>query len=272
MLRIDGAFLYKTGSEIHPLTEMKANDRFSQWHVPLLVARFSLDTLLNNSIFRLRTSRAVGTKLLRLLERFTTKPDPPKEFPETLSTYDVYEISDALTAFETVLNAELGLMDMYLVIKKRGYDTADLIENGLVLFPDDLPRKVPDVVADIQSATRCIAFELPTAAGFHLHRANESVLHKYYDVVTGGAARPKNPNMGEYLKELEQLDVGDAKVRSALKDLKNLHRNPLIHPEDSLESTDEAVALLGSIHAAIVHMLAAIPLPESVPAAIHPGA
>src|SRR5207237_4692263 len=99
--------------------------------------------------------------------------------------------------FEHVLGAEFGLMNMYLIQKIRGFTTTDLIVNGAVLFPEDLLFKVPEAELDITSATRCIAFELPTAAGFHLHRANESVLHRYYDAASSGAPRLGGRNIGD---------------------------------------------------------------------------
>ena len=67
--------------------------------------------------------------------------------------------------------------------------------------------------------------------------------------------------MGEYLNKLESKKAGDAKVIAALRDLKNLHRNPLAHPEQSLDTIDDAVALLGGIQALVVPMLKAIPVP-----------
>ena len=122
----------------------------------------------------------------------------------------------------------------------------------------------------VSAATRCVAFNLPTAAGFHLHRLNESVLHRYYDAVTEGAPRPSSRNMGEYLAEMKKRGKGDDKTLSALKDLKDLHRNPLVHPEDSLENIDEALALLGSVHAAVVSMLKAIAMPAELALAANP--
>lgn len=46
---------------------------------------------------------------------------------------------------------------------------------------------------------------------------------------------------------------------SALRDLKDLHRNPLIHPDEVIESSEEAMALLGSILAVVTTMLKDIP-------------
>ena len=68
-----------------------------------------------------------------------------------------------------------------------------------------------------------------------------------------------NRNIGDYLSKLKELKKGDAKVLAALKDLKDLHRNPLVHPEHSLENADEAIALLGGVQAVIIPMLKEIP-------------
>jgi hypothetical protein len=223
--------------------------------LPLYIAQNSLEAFLVNSVYQLRTCRQAGQQLLQAIKSLTADT----ERQEPLSFMEAYRVTSALSEFENVLNAEFGMMNLYFVGKKRGYDTTDLIENGMSLFPPDLFSKVPESALDINQATRCIAFELPTAAAFHVHRANESVLHRWYDAVSGGAARPAGRNIGDYLAELKSKNFGCQKVRSALKDLKDLHRNPLIHPEDSLESIDEAIGLTGSIQAVIVAMLRDIP-------------
>jgi hypothetical protein len=68
--------------------------------------------------------------------------------------------------------------------------------------------------------------------------------------------------MGDYLAVLERKNAAEKKVRSALRDLKDLHRNPLVHPEHSLDSIDQALAILGSVHAVMVYLLEAIPDPR----------
>ena len=152
---------------------------------------------------------------------------------------------------------------MYLVTPKGAFDLPSLIENGQACFPEELQVKVPESISDIQQGTRCIAFELPTAAAFHLHRANEAVLLRYYDQVSGGQKRPKNRNMGAILKKLEDSNWGAPLVLSSLKALKDFHRNPVIHADQSIEKTDDAIALMNNIHTAIVQMLKEIPVPTS---------
>ena len=251
MIRIDGFFLYTVGFHIHTLSAMQTGDSFADWFPRLHIARERLEGILALPI---KTARGATTRLLERLVAMTS--DPQRQ--EALGVLEVSQITSALTEFEYVLGNEMAIMDFYLVTKKGGYDTTSLIMEGVAFFPAELATKVPEAVPDVNEGTKCIAFELPTAAGFHLHRANESVLHRYYDAVTAGAPRPAGRNIGDYLRELEKRKAGDPVVRSALKDLKDLHRNPLIHPEHSLDSVVDAVALMGSIVAVIVPMLKAI--------------
>jgi hypothetical protein len=71
--------------------------------------------------------------------------------------------------------------------------------------------------------------------------------------------------MGDYLNAMDQKGVGDAKVRAALKDLKDLHRNPLIHPEHSIDTADDAIALMNGVHNVVVYMLKQIPTISPTP-------
>jgi len=90
---------------------------------------------------------------------------------------------------------------------------------------------VPEAIPDVKEGARCLAYGLPTAAGFHVFRAVESVLRKYHAHVTEGKAPQNMRNMGVYIKSLETSGKGDPKVIAALKQMKDLHRNPVSHPE-----------------------------------------
>jgi hypothetical protein len=91
-----------------------------------------------------------------------------------------------------------------------------------------------------------------------LHRANETVLGRYWDAVTDGMARPKNQTLGAYIDALERGKLGSDTVISSLRDIKNLHRNPIIHADQSLDTSEEAIDLQGAIRAAIGAMTNAV--------------
>ncbi len=261
MQRIDGAYLYELGAQIRPLEHVTQSNRsYGNVYMFIYNAQQALRTCLYQSIFKhsLRAVQAPGAQLLSMLEAMIDKA----QHQSWNGQYEAYEVSNLEVAFrrlESVLMAELQTSALYLAIPKGGFDIAALIESGEQCFPSDLQAKVPRALHEVREAAKCIAFELPTAAGFHLHRANEAVLRVYYDAVTNGAARPKTRNMGDYLKKMDAMEVGDPCVKENLKALKNLHRNPLFHPDHIIQSIDEALNLFAAIRASIGYMLKDIP-------------
>ena len=254
MNRIRVYFFYQIGAVLNQLTMLQPGMTVGNALPTLLNAETELNNLLNQTLMPLRTSVQFTTQLIDTIKRVSSRPDRDS----ALDWMDIHALGSALAQFSNTLNGDTSIADTYVLSPKAGYDTTTLATNGEALFHADLGAKVPEALPDVRAAAQCLAFELPTAAGFHLHRANESVLHRYYDAVTGGKPRPSGRNIGDYLRELNNQNVGDPKVRSALKDLKDLHRNPLIHPEHTLENIDEAIDLLGSIRSLVGHMLRAI--------------
>jgi hypothetical protein len=263
MNRVDGYYVYSVGFQIHPLSSFTQESKLVEIVMPLIIAEGALDTFLSRSIFKIRTSLQAGHQLLGAVKAVRERALQSRDPDAKIEIFELYTMNQQLQNFEAVLAAELGLMDIYLVAQKGGLATSDLINNGEVCFAAALAIKVPEAVFDVREATKCIAYEVGTAAGFHLHRANESVLHRYYDAVTGGKPRPPGRNIGDHLHALNTHNAGDSKVRSALKDLKDMHRNPLIHPEAQL-TVDEAIDLLGMIRAVVGQMLKEIPEPPTV--------
>lgn len=265
MIPVDGSFLYTTGKQIQPLTALRQEMTFGEALLALFVAEYALETLLVNSIYQLRTSRQDGQALLSQITAMREKASHEDHSKQTLG-YELNTLNSMLARFEAVFAAELRVSALYLVSQQKALDTAAVILDGSSAFPSDLAQKAPAALPDTRDAMKCIVFELPTAAGFHLHRANESVLQAYYHAVTSGERPPNLKTIGEYLKKLDELKVGDDRVKAALRDLNKLHRNPLIHPEQRLETVDEAYALYCSVFAAMEPMLKAIPAPALVAA------
>lgn len=280
MQRVDGFYLYHIGGSLHPLSELRAYalpggqvTTVADARMALYLAEAALETFLNRSIFRVRTALQPGQNLLAVIRSVKAKLETilEAEMGNPMGWGDIYAITSAMATFEAVLGAELGLMPLYVVSPKAGFDTAVLIEAGSRCFPEEIVSKAPDALPDLAQGTRCIAFELFTAAGFHLHRANEAVLRRYWDAVANGVPRPASRNMGDYLVEMNKKQIGNDRVKAALKDLKDLHRNPLIHPEHSIDNADDAIALMNGIHTVMVYMLKEIPVVAAGPAVTPPG-
>ncbi|WP_445175107.1 hypothetical protein [Microcoleus sp.] len=266
MLPIDGSYLYKLGGAIRPLTNVNSATPWGEAWLPLYIAAGELEKFINDSVYSrsVRTSRTSANELLASLKSLIESVDKPENKDNALGPLDAYHLSNSLTSFEAVMSAEFGMMPIFLITPKKGYDLNSLVYAGQTLFPFDLEEKVPEAVSDINSGTQCVAFEMWTAAAFHFHRATESVLRKYWESVLPGRSHPGNKTIGDYLRALGKARKGSPKLKSTLRDLKDLYRNPVLHPEYSLSNIEEVSALMGSINAAMVQMLIKIPKPEKL--------
>lgn len=260
MQRINLAYFYDLGAAMRPLSGLKPDQTLSECWVMLYEAERQLGFLMDSSLLSpaIRSSYETGQKLRSALKTLTATTDWTKK----LGMNEVYSVTSAAKDFQTIVRAELGISDAYFVSRKAAYDTLALVQNAEAMFSPDLPSKVKEAIPEIREAGKCLAYELSTAAGFHLFRALELVLRSYWAVVAKGKPQPKQKNLGVYLDHLEKGNFGDKKVRATLKQIKDLHRNTLIHPEDVLQ-VDDAIGLFGIAQSAINAMLKAIPMPDS---------
>lgn len=258
MIRIDIQFFYGIGSSVSSLGRMQPGAK-------LITAWFDLNTAKNKleSLFAtgwlnpaIKTAYAHGQALLGAIRPLTDRTD----FDTALTPMEVYEVKEAASKFETVVLAGFAVADSYFVTAKGGYDTTVLITQAERCFPYELVLKCPRALTDIREAGKCLAFELSTAAGFHVFRATETVLRGYWDAVSGGQPPPTRKTLGSYLTQMTKKNFGSAKVKATLTQMKDLHRNPIAHPQDTL-SLDEAVSLFGICNSAIGVMLKEIPMP-----------
>jgi hypothetical protein len=84
-------------------------------------------------------------------------------------------------------------------------------------------------------------------------------VRRYYEDVSGNPAKLKTRNLGVYIHSLEQAHA-DERITKALRQLKDLHRNPLIHPEVAIR-TDEAITIVGMVRSVVSMMLNELPEP-----------
>lgn len=273
MLKIDGAYLYEFGSKLGPaLRQPESDTKLIELYFAFAPVREAIGPFIYSSVFSdgLRAAVNPAQKLLEAIDQVVPVigQTSPIDWEQIIPGWRISGVKSVLKNFEAVLTAQLQTSALYYVPTKGGFDTAALTDGGVALFPSDLHSKVPAAVPDVVAGARCLAFDLHTAAGFHLHRANEATLRTYFDVVAGKENRPKTRNMGDYLKKMEGLGVGDARVIDVLRSLKDLHRNPLMHPEDVISTLDEALSLYAAVRAAIGYMLDRIPPQPPLPSLI----
>jgi hypothetical protein len=263
MFRLNGAYFYNGGAQLQAVRSIPMGTKFVDITQAVWAAEEWLGQTLTAGIFHLRTSFSAGMSLLDELRSLKKRiEDAYKKgcYDEAVG-WEINSLAAMVEKFTTLLTAELAVSDFYFVTSKGCFDTTRLIDSGVDLFTKDLADKVPDAIRDCVGAGRCIAFDLPTAAAFHLHRLNETVLRVYFNFVAPNVPHPESRTIRAYVEAMKSRQVGNKKVHSALSSLNSLHRNPVMHPDQSLDTVEEAIALWGSVNACVLHMLKEIPPP-----------
>jgi hypothetical protein len=256
MIRLDLSYFYRLALVFREAASADGNVAVSEIWLALYRAEQAIEILFNDRAMAgtFRRAHASGTSLYAEMREVRLRP-----WTEIYTDYDKARIDGLIDQFVTILQSELSVADAYYVVQKRGLDTIALVSEGEVLFPESLPEKVPEAIPDLREAAKCIAFELSTASGFHLMRVVESVIRRYWEVVTGNKPKPKQRNIGTYIRGLKAAKCGDEKVLAALQQLKDLHRNVITHTEAFLD-VDKAVSLLGMCRSVVDAMLDEIPI------------
>jgi hypothetical protein len=176
-------------------------------------------------------------------------------------------ITEIARKLNGTLESELAVQQAYYVTRKAAFNLALLVTDATAIFSDDVRAEMDsDEQYDIVQAGRCLAFEVPTAASFHIFRAVESVMRRYYVAVVGTVPAKKLRNWGGYLKNLQTHGGADPKILYSLEQIKDLYRNPTIHaetrytPEEALSLVGLAENLIGSMIREIKRRGAAPPL------------
>jgi hypothetical protein len=254
MQRVNEFVFYELAIKVHKLTEVGNAVKYGAVWWDWWEARAAVD-----EIYRQRPLNFTSPVAIRLYQALTAVVPVdwnqavgklPVQTGEESSQdadipyYQVFEIREAAKEFETVLRNECQVMDTYFVTKKGTYSTIDLVTNAHYQVPEptrgNLPKGTKD---DFDQAGKCIAFDVPTAAAFHLLRGTEAVIREYYELLVPGdkKAKPHMRSWGVYIRLLNNHKA-DPTIMSLLTMMKDVYRNPVIHPEEMY--TDERVQVL----------------------------
>lgn len=208
--------------------------------------------LADTSSVPLRLSKRSLEKVQAELEKWG---NADLDFEKSIEEDELSLINEAINTFETIFHSEAQELEVFAIPQKLAYSTTTLVDHGEEVLPESIRNQVSDFTKnELRQAAGCIAFDLPTAAGFHLLRGLESSVRDYYDKVSKGAPRPTTKAgydvaMGDYIVELEKLNV-DKKVTETLRQIKRLHRDAQMHPDVTLEAGEDVI-LLGIVTSAI---------------------
>jgi len=189
---------------------------------------YNIERLMENlAAANLRVSQqAVTTSGLRgLLDELKEKADSA-----TLSNEDAKRLNDNIEEVYRVITAEAMQSYVYLVTDKR-LTVDKILDSVESLFHPDCFSKLSDIAQyDFRQAGRCIAFELPTAAAFHLLRGTEAVLRDYYEEIVQ-RSRIKSRLWGPLIDHLRLKRGHDIALLANLDNIRLSYRNPTQHPE-----------------------------------------
>lgn len=253
MERVNEFVFYELAIKIHQITTLSDSVKYSEVWYSLWQARDALDEIYRQRPLNFTTpvayrlyqalTAAVPKDWANAVGKLPQQGQPEEEIP----VLQVWEIREAAKEFETILRTECEMMDTYFVSKKGTYSTKDLVENAHYQVPEPIRERLPNQTRiDFDQAGKCTAFDVPTAAAFHLLRGTEAVVRIYYERVVPGPklANPKMRNWGAYIKLLSKYGA-DTKVTSLLTHLKDVYRNPVLHPEENY--TDDSVQVLWGV-------------------------
>lgn len=250
--RINLSWYSQLGVALRPLAALGSVEKL-EWQnlIDLHGAKAYLDTLSDRhlTVLQLRACRAPLQSLMTLIQQILEAADWI-----TAAESRKWAISYWAQQLDPILQGELGVQNSYIVRPKRAYDIELLIEDATHIFSDAVRVSLASIERyDIQQAGKCLAFEVPTAALFHVFRAADSVLRRYYRHIMGSEPQLKMRNWGAYIKKLRGCGANE-KILSALEQMKDLHRNPIVHPEAEA-SMDEALSYIGIAESVISVMV-----------------
>lgn len=184
-----------------------------------------------------------------------------KDLNEELHSWVWSTVSSNIDHFVHVFNAACRDAETYVIERKLIYDTSALLHRA----SEKIHKSIRDLVAkealeEIDQAGRCFALEAFTASGFHALRGLELVMASYYQTINGSAGDFKS--WSDYNKAFIDLEKSkeergskypSAKVVTMLDRIRQLDRNPLMHPQDTLDEMSADTLFTVSV-AAITEM------------------
>lgn len=256
MQRLNGYLFYQLGYYLKPLETIEEGKKLVDVLSKIHFAKVWLDWFLSDKVVPITFSKETGYNLSRALAKLA--PGQPGEIPTDnleyeLTWQDVYSITNSLKEFQIVWQTELGKMDTYYISQKGIYSTSDLIERADNVLPIEIADALPESIRfDFRQAGRCLAFDLATAAGFHIMRALEGILRDFY-CPTFLETKPKARNWNGYIQCLKGTSAAP-KILAILDQIRSLHRNPTIHPQEIL-TINESMTLFGIAQSVVVAMV-----------------
>jgi len=208
-------------------------------------------------------SRAAAEELLSRIKAINKRGHADYNENHFITPDDFTSLVVALDRFESDFARECKDINVFTVTDKGTHSPRKLLAQAELNLPLAVRQRLnKKSLADLKAAGRCLAFETPTAAGFHVLRAVEPLIVKYLSLIPAQVSKKKNTsrNWGAYIAVLKKHG-GDKRVVAALEHVKDFfkdfYRNPIMHPEVTL-NPDQALSLFHACLSLVVQLDAAI--------------
>ncbi len=175
---------------------------------------------------------------------------------DMLTDTQAEQINKAIRDLRLALDAELGTKKAFIASPKR-WPVDQLLHKPSSLFD---PRTFPALEElsryDFEEACRCMAFERPTAAAFHLMRGTEAVLRCFYCHTVRRKRLSKDQRMwGPMVNQMRSRSKPPpSALLDELDNIRTNYRNPTQHP-DAIYDIHRAQDLLGVSIAVVNQMI-----------------
>jgi hypothetical protein len=204
----------------------------------------------------IQESRDSAKRLLESLSKVcdVTALHKGLDFGRNLSNLELSEIWQYEAEFNAAFDREYRYLDVFTVTPIALYDTRRLLRDPEAKFSERVRSILPaQFIEDLKQAARCLAFEIPTGCAFHICRATESLILKYYEVLSGHGWTFAKRDWKIYI---EQLGVTGAprKITDRLDEIRQFDRNAYAHPETNV-ALEEAPVLF-ELCAGVVYQMA----------------
>jgi hypothetical protein len=170
------------------------------------------------------------------------------------------KVKAIIVKLDPTLDAELQLKKAYILTPKR-YSLDNLLATPENLFAKNVfTQLTPFARLDLNEGLKCIAFNRPTAAAFHILRATEEMIKQLYLTIIK-QKRIKHPTWFPMTEALRNKKQGPLKgeLLGHLNMIRENFRNPTSHPE-KVYDMDEAQDLLNNCITAINNLVKEIDL------------
>lgn len=263
MKAVDLNYFLDLGSALQEASSVDPKGGLFDAYFRLIRLNGSLRTLSSGQLARLSATAHDLTELQTALTAFENRHFRDAEgkwrTPEASerSEFELSTIVNKVSQFRTVLTADLRIASAFSVLHAGIFDVNLLVNSAhKALGADAIKRVSVEALTELDASGKCLAFDLPTAAGFHAMRAVERVIKSYLTIFFVPKDIDNMHNWGAYISSLEKVAASDASRKPSdeaialIRQIKDIYRNPVIHP-DRVLSAEEATTLFHSTLAAI---------------------